>query len=99
MAKKTFDGAAILALPMDSNDSGALTVRGYLVALVRQVWEEEEGFSGKRPFGNSGWTTDLAKPLVVAGVISGKLDADGYVDDYRESECRTAIFAAIDALG
>jgi hypothetical protein len=95
---KKMTGAEILALPMERNDSGANTIGGYLKALLLRLWEEGEGFSGKHPFGNSGWTTDLAKPLVVAGVISGRLDADGYVDDYRESECRGAIQVAIDAL-
>lgn len=39
----------ILALPMDGNDADAKTVGGYLVALLQTLWNEEEGFSGKRP--------------------------------------------------
>jgi hypothetical protein len=96
--KAKYDGAAILALPMEDNDSGAKTVRGYLVELVRRVWGETEGFSGKRPFGNSGWTRDLAEPLVAAKVINGELSEDGFVDDVDETELSYAIFAAIDAL-
>jgi hypothetical protein len=45
----------ILALPMQENDSGASTITGYFRALLTKLFEEEEGFSGKRPFGNSGW--------------------------------------------
>lgn len=98
MAKKKFDGAAILALPMQRNDAKAKTVRGYLVALVRKVWEEDEGFSGKRPFGNSGWSRDLAKPLIKAGIITGSLDSDGYIEDCDDRELGAAIHAAIDTL-
>lgn len=58
------DNALCLALP--KNDAGAETVRGYLYALLEAVWEEEEGFSGKRPFGNSGWKRDVIGPLVKA---------------------------------
>ena len=42
----------VLNLPMQDNDAGAATIRDYLVALVREVWRERDGFSGKRPFGN-----------------------------------------------
>lgn len=70
----------ILKFPMDENDSGADTVGGYLKALLVTLWEEEESFSGKHPFGNSGWQNDLLKPLVVAGVIKGSIDPDGYAD-------------------
>lgn len=45
----------ILDILMGENDAGALTVRDYLKALLRRLWLEQEGFSGKRPFGNSGW--------------------------------------------
>ncbi len=96
---KKYDGATILALPMEENDSGATTVRGYLVALVRKVWEEDEGFSGKRPFGNSGWSSDLEKPLIVGGVVDGNLDGDGYVDHVNDEQVRAAINAAIDQMG
>jgi hypothetical protein len=59
---------AILDLEMPENDAGAKTVRQYLVALARQVWFEDEGFSGKRPFGNSGWSHELTNAVVAAGV-------------------------------
>lgn len=59
----------ILNCPLPQNDSGADTVRGYMVALLRAVFEHGEGFSGKRPFGNSGWEWDLRQAFLDAGLI------------------------------
>lgn len=56
-------GEDVLALPMPDNDAGAATVREYLQALLLVLWMEEEGFSGKRPFGNSGWQGELENAL------------------------------------
>lgn len=66
---------SVLDLEIPENDSGETTVRGYLRALLLEVWREEEGFSGKRPFGNSGWQFDLTHPIVVAGLAKGGDDA------------------------
>jgi hypothetical protein len=63
------EAKAILDLKMNDNDADADTVRDYLKALVREVWVEEEGFSGKRPFGNSGWRWELLDTLTEHGVI------------------------------
>ena len=89
----------VLNLPMQPNDAGAKTVREYLVALAMSVWVENEGFSGKRPFGNSGWAWDLMLPLVKAGLIEGSIDEDGYLDDCDEDAGDALIRAAIAALG
>lgn len=64
------NGADILRLPMQPNDSGAITIGGYLQALLARLWTDGEGFSGKRPFGNSGWEDDLLEALseVTTGV-------------------------------
>jgi hypothetical protein len=86
---------AVLALPMDDNDSGADTVRGYLIALAAGVWDEGEGFSGKRPFGNSGWHYDLYKVLGVKGWIRCTVDSDGYVEDIDEAAGNELIAAAL----
>lgn len=88
----------ILELPMQDNDSGADTVRGYFKALLTRLFEEDEGFSGKRPFGNSGWTWDLAQPLIKAGVVEGKFDEDGYVEEVDEPAFNATIFRLIGAL-
>ena len=88
----------ILDLPMEDNDSGASTIRGYLKALLVELWTEEEGFSGKRPFGSSGWTSDLMVPLVKAGVITGNLDSDGFLDECDDKAGKKLIETAILAL-
>lgn len=70
----------------DTNDAGANTIRGYLVALLAELWEKGEGFSGKRPFGNSGWEHELYRALADDGEIEanyytyddGFVEVDGY---------------------
>lgn len=76
-------GAKILAVPLPTNDANAETVRDFLVALVREVWREDECFDGKRPFGNSGWKSEVYDGLGAAGL-----------DDSDETVMR-----AIEALG
>ena len=56
-----------LSLSLPENDAEAATVRDYLLELLHAVLVEEESFSGKRPFGNSGWQHDLLGPLGEAG--------------------------------
>ena len=93
-------GEQILDLPMHHNDAGATTIRAYLKALLSRVWELDEGFSGKRPFGNSGWTNDLRAPLVTAGFCKG-YEEDGfpYITDQNEANlANELIFRAIEAL-
>jgi hypothetical protein len=55
---------------------GTVTVRLYLQALLAKLWDEGEGFSVKKPFGMSNWYTDLAEPLVRAGLLRNKHDTD-----------------------
>lgn len=88
----------ILAIPMQENDSGATTIRGYLKALLAALWKEGEGFSGKRPFGNSGWEYELYRELVAARAIPGTLDADGYLGEFDEKAGMKVILDAIEAL-
>ena len=79
----------ILDTPMEDNDSGADTIRGYLIALLARVWELGEGFSGKRPFGNSCWESDLYLPLAKAGFIEAKIDEEeGWLDEISRDEER-----------
>lgn len=79
--------SAALNLRFDSDAGKCLSIRDYFRSLLLAVWEEGEGFSGKRPFGNSGWEYDLYRPLIKAGFVSGKLDEDGGVEEvnYREA--------------
>jgi hypothetical protein len=94
------DPRRVLELPLDpDNDSGETTVKGYLIKLLETLWREEAGFSGKRPFGNSGWECDLLVPLVKAGLIAGSLDEDGYLENVDDDAGEALILAAIKALG
>lgn len=93
------DGKAVLDIPMDENDGDAKTVREYLQALLRRLWVEGEGFSGKRPFGNSGWEHDVAFALVKAGAIPGSIDEEYGEATYDDREALSAVLDAIDALG
>ncbi|GAA2346775.1 hypothetical protein [Dactylosporangium salmoneum] len=89
----------ILNLRLDpDNDSGADTVRGYLVALLAAIWHDGEGFSGKRPFGNSGWQGDFDKAFIEAGWVAGQLDEDGYVDEVDGEAVDRLVRQAIKAL-
>lgn len=63
--------AQVLDCPMPDNNAGADTVRGYLLELLEMVWVEEDGFSGKRPFGDSGWKHEIYGALNRAGIIPG----------------------------
>ncbi len=73
---KTLDHNHALGLIVEG-DNGPVTLREYFHALLSTLWHEEEGFSGKRPFGNSGWQGDVYRPLAKAGYVTG--DEDGYV--------------------
>lgn len=91
------DYEAILNLPLERNDSDQDTVRAYLGAQLAELWKWDEGFSGKRPFGNSGWKHDLVYPLVLAGFLEGKqLDETYY--DVDEGELVAVILGAISHL-
>lgn len=98
LVKAGINYAEILRLRMDPNDAAAATIREYLVKLVAQVWNEEECFSGKRPFGNSGWTADFDKTLIQHGVVEGTLDSDGYVEEIDRHEVKDIIAKTIQYL-
>jgi len=66
----------LLDLEMQGNDCDATTIRDYLHKLLREVWVEQDGFSGKRPFGNSSWEYDMYIPLIKDGIIDGKFEDD-----------------------
>jgi len=62
------------------------TLREYLWALMNKLWIEGEGFSGKRPWGNSDWQHVVYKALVSAKLIPGALDEEGFILDYDDGE-------------
>lgn len=73
-----------------------LTARQYLKELLLTLLSEGESFNGKRPFGNSGWKSDLAIPLILAGAISGTIE-DGY-PEFDQGEYWQALEALVAAL-
>jgi len=90
---------SILSIPMQENDASAETVKDYLIKLMLVLWEEGEGFSGKRPFGNSGWQYDLYTALAKAGIISADIDEEyGDVLDFDRELADKYIQAAILAV-
>jgi len=76
----------ILDLAMEENDADAATIRDYLKELLVMVWEKDESFSGKRPFGNSGWKYDIYRTLATHKLIEAEIDEDGDVIDIKRSE-------------
>ena len=68
-------------IPMQENDAEAKTIGEYLEKLLLTLWDEEDSFSGKRPFGNSGWKWEVYTALISAKVVNGKLDEDGYIEE------------------
>jgi len=95
------DFERILDLPVDPEylPEGVTTIRSYLIRLLSDVWKDGEGFNGKRPFGNSGWESDLMTPLVRAGLVEGKLDEDGYIDSVDDMAAELLIADTIKYLG
>jgi hypothetical protein len=91
-------GVDVLAVPLQPNGSGEDTIGGYLVALLREVWNHGSDFSGKRPFGNSGWHYDLYTGLIEAGMIAGRFDSDGHIETCDGAAGTRLINKAIDAL-
>jgi hypothetical protein len=58
--------------PLDTtfiSELGELSFRDYFRELLCAVISEGERFSGKRPFGNSGWFHELAEGLGKAGLV------------------------------
>lgn len=88
-----------LDIEMQENDAGAKTIREYLKALLIKLWEEGEGFSGKRPFGNSGWEFEIYKALVVAEAVDGEICREyGDLISCDHTSANELIFKAIEEL-
>ncbi len=80
----------------DSDAGENLTCREYLCELLALVWEQEQGFNGKRPFGNSGWQHDMLCALSEAGCIKGTKDDWGIVPDDKNGDA--FVFQMIGAM-
>lgn len=86
----------VLELKFKSGDLGKkVTVRQFFFELMKTLWIEQEMFDGKRPFGNSAWDGDLIACLIKNKLIKGKLDEDGYIDDYDSKEAEKFVISKI----
>ena len=98
-ASEMINPKSTLDIEMQENDAGAKTVRDYLVKLMLTLWDEGEGFSGKRPFGNSGWYYELYIALAKSGVIKAEIDEEyGDVIDFDRDTADIYIRAAIQSV-
>lgn len=89
----------LLALTFSSGDlNKSVSIREFMQELLLTLWDEQEGFSGKRPFGNSGWTGDMEACLIKAGVVTGELDDDGCIYLFDNKEFDKTIVRIIRAL-
>lgn len=81
---------------------GDMTIREYLGALLTELWRQGEGFNGKRPFGNSGWKSDIYAVLIREGAVEGTLDEDGCIDEFSNESRRNAnaiVYRLIEQMG
>ncbi len=92
----------VLDTIIEHPDEGDTTLRQYLQLLLKTLFRESDGFSGKRPLGNSGWEIALAVGLVKAKLLKGKLvyDRNGDVEDveFKWTDFNRLINDAIEAL-
>ena len=88
----------VIDAPMLENDVNAHTVGEFLKELLLQLWSEAEGFSGKRPFGNSDWQYQVYASLIEAGYDIGELDEDGYVESLDMTKADKLVMDAITDL-
>lgn len=89
----------MLDLRFDCDDlDGEVSIREYMKALLAKLFDEGESFSGKRPFGNSGWEYDIIAPLIRAGAVKGSLDDDGLVEAFNKDDFQLALGKMIAAL-
>lgn len=72
------------------------TIRIFLKELLRGVLRDGEGFSGKRPFGDSGWEYELYEPLIRTGVVKGQLDEDGYIKTVDTAAADRILLSLVD---
>jgi len=77
MISETIDLFAI-KMPKD-NDANAKTLGEYLLKLLLTLWDEKEGFSGKKPFGNSDWSFEIYQAMQDAKLLDP--DSDGDLSD------------------
>lgn len=79
-ARKEINYDEILNLRVEDYD---LTIAEFFESCMMALWMEGESFSGKRPFGNSGWEYDIINALAAGDFIKSKkkiFDGGGFAD-------------------
>lgn len=90
-------GDLLIMLPeYDLNQ--VMTIKEYLKLLLKTLWIKREGFSGKRPFGNSGWEYFIYPALISAGRVQGELYEDGQIKSVDSDEADHIIESLIASL-
>jgi hypothetical protein len=89
----------VLNCPMGENSSGQSTIRGYLIALLVELWHEKDCFSGKRPFGEKHWDYEITLALVKGGFLEGVWDDHSCLVRADRQEINMLVLAAINELG
>lgn len=98
MNLNTITGDMVLAVKMQPNDADAETIRDYLVSLVARVWNYQDEFNGKKPFGSSAWDWDLYEALVRADFIFGLIEDGDYISEFDREAGDACIEKAIREL-
>ena len=76
-----------------------ISIKGNLGMLLQTLWKEGEGFSVKRPFGDSDWRyTHFYVPLALAGLIDARIDERGYPRDIDTEKGDKIVLELIDHL-
>ena len=81
----TFSADGISSISFYCDDFGNdVTVRQFLRSLLCAVWDEEDSFSAKRPFGSSNWKHEMMKAFIERGIIQGLLNSEGDIQTADE---------------
>lgn len=67
---------------MLDNYINAETVRGYLKALLVELWLKDAKFNSDYPFGNSAWKHDFYRAFGAEGLIKSSYVNEGGEDMY-----------------
>jgi hypothetical protein len=81
----------ILDTPYTFKDCPAENLRMYFYLLLDTLWVEGEGFSGKRPFGSSGWENELYVALITTGAMYGRVDEEKYPWRFDEKKAELLV--------
>lgn len=71
LVEMSFKDVMALELEESVKFAKVTTIGDYLKALLSELWIREEAFSGKRPFGNSGWKYDIYQTLLKNRLVTG----------------------------